>query len=439
MDEGRAERVDKPKGHLCPECGAPRGADNTPSCDCRERASDALLHTRTAEAAAAEDFDPLRIRPYVELEGAETETGAGAGARNDDVRHPGVPAGSGPEASAGAAAGPVTETAAGTAAATVAGSGVPAAEVTMALRAVAPGAATAPGPPGSPAPPVPSHGVDPLGPEAAAVTMPIPAVGAGAFGHGPVDGDGGREDGADATTVLPTPLAPSATAPSATDLSLFEADGGRGTPGAFDDRERPRRRGRTVLLGVGGAVVAVVAVAGFASGLFTYEAPSRNGAAPEDVRVSVPDPSPSTVSNSPSAAASSATPTSASPSPSASASPSPSSASPSASSASPSPSLSASPTQTTPAATPTASAGGSGDDRSGATVLRRGDKGPEVVELQLRLTQLFLYDRDPSGSYNEHVEDAVRNYQWSRGIQAPELGVYDRATRARLESETQEP
>lgn len=271
------------------------------------------------------------------------------------------------------------------------------------------------------------------------MTMPIPAVRAGAFDHQPVDGHDGRVDGADATTALPTPLAPSATAPSATDLSLFEADGGRGTPGAFDDRERPRRRGRTVLLGVGGAVVAVVAVAGFASGLFTYEAPSRNGAAPEDVRVSMPDPSPSTVSASPSASAGSATPTSASPSPSASASPSPSSASPSASSASPSPSRSASPTQTTPAATPTASAGGSGDDRSGATVLRRGDKGPEVVELQLRLTQLFLYDRDASGSYNEHVEDAVRNYQWSRGIQAPELGVYDRATRARLESETREP
>lgn len=115
------------------------GADNTPSCDCRQRASEALLHTRTAEAAAAEDFDPLRIRPYVELEGAETETGAGAaaGAGNDDVRHPGVPAesGSGPEASAGAATGAMMETAAGTAA----GTGVPPAEVTMALRAVPPG------------------------------------------------------------------------------------------------------------------------------------------------------------------------------------------------------------------------------------------------------------------------------------------------------------
>ena len=55
-------------GHLCPECRAPRGADNTPSCGCTQRASDALRDARTAEAAAAEDFDPLRIRPYVELD-----------------------------------------------------------------------------------------------------------------------------------------------------------------------------------------------------------------------------------------------------------------------------------------------------------------------------------------------------------------------------------
>ncbi|RRR69494.1 peptidoglycan-binding protein, partial [Streptomyces sp. RP5T] len=55
-------------GHTCPECGAPRGVDNTPSCGCTQRASDALRDARTAQAAAAEDFDPLRIRPYVELD-----------------------------------------------------------------------------------------------------------------------------------------------------------------------------------------------------------------------------------------------------------------------------------------------------------------------------------------------------------------------------------
>ncbi|MFC9290316.1 hypothetical protein ACFT0E_27300, partial [Streptomyces sp. NPDC057052] len=71
-------------GHPCPRCGALRTADNTPSCACARQASDALRDTREAEAADAEDFDPLRIRPYVELgrgtgAGAGSEAGPGAG------------------------------------------------------------------------------------------------------------------------------------------------------------------------------------------------------------------------------------------------------------------------------------------------------------------------------------------------------------------------
>ncbi|MYS25958.1 peptidoglycan-binding protein, partial [Streptomyces sp. SID7804] len=61
--------MEQPNGNPCPECGAPRNGDNTPSCGCTRRAADALRDTRTAEAAAAEDFDPLRIRPYVDLNG----------------------------------------------------------------------------------------------------------------------------------------------------------------------------------------------------------------------------------------------------------------------------------------------------------------------------------------------------------------------------------
>ncbi|MFC8014076.1 peptidoglycan-binding protein, partial [Streptomyces cinereoruber] len=50
-------------GHVCPECGVHR-----PGCACAR-----------AELAAAEDFDPLRIRPYVTLD-APKEAGAhGAG------------------------------------------------------------------------------------------------------------------------------------------------------------------------------------------------------------------------------------------------------------------------------------------------------------------------------------------------------------------------
>ncbi|MGI5454422.1 peptidoglycan-binding domain-containing protein [Streptomyces sp. CA-249302] len=309
----------EPNGHLCPECGTPRATDNTPSCGCTERASEALRDVRTAEAAAAEDFDPLRIRPYVELEGAPREAPA-------------------------------------------------AAEETMPLRAV----------PGS---------------------------------------------------------APSE--PATQDLRLFE-------PGAVaygeppeDEPRGPRiRRRRTVLLGVGGALVAVVAAAGLASGLFSYETPSRDTALPDDVRASVPDASPSEPSKSASASGPSAPQPPVSRTPSATAS---ASASPSATT-SPSASTSPTPTQPPPTVTATGTVSSTGNDRQTAPpVLRRGDSGDEVEELELRLTQLGLYTRKASGHYNEGVEDAVTRYQQARGIQVDEYGVYDLVTREHLESETTEP
>ncbi|MFI1370935.1 peptidoglycan-binding protein [Streptomyces longwoodensis] len=311
-----------PLGHPCPECGAPRAADHTPSCACARRTSDAVRDTRTAEVAAAEDFDPLRVRPYVEY------------GRLGEPGEPGAPSEPG---------------------------GAPA-ERTMPLRAV-----------------------------------PAAPVGAGAE-----------------------------------DLELFE----EGAPAGDPVPEPGGRRRRTLLLVAAGAVVAVAAAAGFASGLFSYETPTRDTAAPRDVRAAVPGPS-----DSPSSATASATGT-ASPSPSASDSPSPSasdsaSPSPSASSASPSPSGSpsgpASPTASVTAPTPSPS----GQDNGRATALRRGDKGPEVAELQTRLRQVGLYGSDINGSYNEQVENGVRTFQWWRGIQDDEPGVYGAVTRARLEAETQ--
>ncbi|MFJ3668151.1 peptidoglycan-binding domain-containing protein [Streptomyces sp. NPDC090106] len=320
-------------GHLCPECGAPRGADNTPSCGCARRASDALRDARTAEQAAAEDFDPLRIRPYVEL---------------DSRAHPAEPL---------------------------------EADATMALRTVA-----APGPDLSP--------FESAEPETAVLA---------------------------ASPVL-----------------------------TGDEESRGPARRRTVLLGSVAALVAVVAAAGLASGLLSYDSPERDGALPEEVRASVPDASTGPASSAPASASASA---SASPSVSADASESTSaspsaSPSPSASSASPSagtsvqPSASASATGGNPVAGPDGSGTSDGSDDPDETtppVLRRGSSGPEVVELELRLTQLRLYDRKASGHYNEGVEDAVRRYQYWLGLRVDEYGVYDLTTRASLEANTYEP
>ncbi|MEV0183139.1 peptidoglycan-binding domain-containing protein [Streptomyces sp. NPDC050625] len=237
------------------------------------------------------------------------------------------------------------------------------------------------------------------------------------------------------------PLHPvTVTGPSGTDLRMFEP--GRdepGEPGVGPEEERRPRRSRrsrrALVLSAAGAVVTVVAAAGFASGLFSYETPSRDGAAPREVRESVPEATTGAASERASTAAASAPPTSASASPSAtvSASPSPS---PTPSKATPSatPSRSATPTQTA-----TVTGTENSPRPTSAPVLRRGDHGPEVTELQLRLRRLNLYLGDANGSYSGQVEDAVRTFQWARGIDSDEPGVYGAATRAQLEKETPEP
>lgn len=390
----------EPKGHPCPQCGAPREPDNSPTCACAQRASDALRDARTAQAAAAEDFNPLRIRPYVALDGTSaTQAAADAAPEAGEASTQELP-------TVGAGAGDRQAT--------------PAAEETMTLR-------------------------------------PVPPEAAGA-----AQGDGGSApqppatDGTDRTSVLPTPLAPPASAPSDTDLRLFEAaeaarlvghdgDGGyEGDDGDGGDGTRPRRRRSGLLLSSVGGVVAVIAAAGYASGLFSYDTPSRNTALPSDLRASVPYVTADEASEAagtsapPSASQSSA---SASPSVSESASPSPS---PTRSSASPSPSKKpAKPSAAAPTVTATGTLSSDPEDgrTSGGPVLRRGDRGPEVTELQLRLRQLNLYPGDANGNFNAQVEDALRDYQWSRGVETGEgqLGVYGPETRRSLESETREP
>ncbi|WP_405513533.1 peptidoglycan-binding protein [Streptomyces canus] len=301
--------MSEPPVLVCPECGAPRAADGTPSCTCAHRASEAHLESRTAEAAAAEDFDPVRIRPFVEV-GEEP-------------------------------AGPVGE-------------------------------------------------LQPTG-----LTGDLSEV---------------TEAGTDAEQE-PFPQPP------------VEPPG---------DGPPDRRRRRTVIVAAAGAAAAVLVAGGLVGGFFTYDGPSRDGSVAGGVRAGVPESQPS--SSGPSVTASSPTATSAQSS-------RPPSSSPSAEAAdSASPTGTATPTGIPSSAAATATVAPGPTASSGRPpVLGLGDQGPEVVELQLRLRQVGMYDGEADGDFDEQVESAVRTYQVTRFVLQDESGVYGKATRASLESETSEP
>ncbi|WP_046733388.1 peptidoglycan-binding protein [Streptomyces humi] len=91
---------------------------------------------------------------------------------------------------------------------------------------------------------------------------------------------------------------------------------------------------------------------------------------------------------------------------------------------------------TAPASTPPAS--DSTDDPDGAGTLRRGDTGPEVVELEQRLLRIPDVYRDGStgGTYDAALTAAVERFQIWYGISGDERGVYGDDTRQALESRT---
>lgn len=386
--------MEEQRGHVCPECKAPRGADGVPSCACGSRASDAPRDARTAEAETAEDFSPLRVRPYVEIQEREQGTeneGAGQGSRGGESARecpPTAPAQTAPM------------------------------DATMPLRAIS---ANTP----SPARTAPAGTTAPAQAAPADATTPLQAV-----------------------PALPTPLAPQQDGPNASDLSLFESTAAGPAVKAEGPRPAPRggRRRRTAVVLAGSAAVAAVAAAGFAGGLLSPDSP-RQDRASHFVRESAPEAS-EDVSGAPSPTASTVSapasaPASASGSPSAGESTSPSPSAPASSTASQSPSASPSPTGAGPSAGPEQSepAGPATTLKAPAPenpgpVLRRGDQGAEVAELQQRLRQLHLYTGKADGFYSGRVERAVRTYQWTRGIREDEPGVYGPATRARLEAET---
>ncbi|MDI3389679.1 peptidoglycan-binding domain-containing protein [Streptomyces sp. B-S-A8] len=169
-------------------------------------------------------------------------------------------------------------------------------------------------------------------------------------------------------------------------------------------RTRGSRPSRTTLLTTAAAALAVVAVTVTASGLFSA-GPDQEHALP-DHRTTPPAP-PRTTTQAP---ARTHTPPE-----------SPKAAATASRSGAERPSRSGPPTRTAPA------------------VLRAGDEGPEVRELQDRLRQRYFYAGPTHGSYDVLVEDAVARYQYAEGVEGDPQGVYGPATRRALEAETTEP
>ncbi|MGQ4448128.1 peptidoglycan-binding protein [Streptomyces griseus] len=348
-------------------CGA--GAGAAPLTEDEQRAA------RTAEIAAAEDFDPLRIRPYVTLTDLDARAGGGGLAES------------------GATSGP------GTSEAATAPVGTPSAPS-------APGAAGAPG--------------------AAETTMPLflgddgPGVGTG------VDTGTGTVAGARASV----PAGPEGRRRSAGAEPVFAPD---------PVQPRRRRPFGALAVGAAvAAVVGTAAFAGglFGGDDSRDEAlPEATTSVPdtEDEPAASVAPSPSASaapSRTPSASATPSASPSASAAPTRSQEPTPTATA----SASPTASAPATPdggggaSSAPPAEAPPAELAGPS--------LRPGDRGPEVAELQNRLMEVWLYSGPSDANYNGRVENAVAVYQSYKAIQGDPAGVYGPNTRRALEAET---
>lgn len=367
-------------GHACPECGVQR-----PGCACAQ-----------AELAAAEDFDPLRIRPYVTLDAPEDLPG-------------GAPGGGAQDAPGGGVGGPGSYGA----------DGPPTAQL-AAIRPEGVGG----GPEAYPTASTASHSTD-THLTGAYPTAPHPAD---AYPTGPA-GD------------------PSETMP----LLLRGVSDVPPPPGheRGEGRGRGRRRGMLV------AAVAAVAVAGTAA----LAAAVLGGGEGTDDRAAVPDVTTSAslnlaVSEAPSASSGSPEPRTSSPTPSRTPTPTSSSPSPSASRTTSTPSAPArttgaaappasssapvtAPTTTRPATTtPPAEVPGEGEEE--AVTLSLGPSGPEVRELQRRLEAVWAYHGRINGRFDEEVQEAVARYQSWRYVQDDPEGVYGPTTRRLLEENTPE-
>ncbi len=398
----------------CPHCLAPVRGDGRPTCLCA--------------AVGAEDFDPLRIRPYVSLPGDDGSPGEGAG-EGGAVRE---------GADEDGAAGRDRRRAAGEAYRTTgvrrgdhlddlpgvdaavhgADTGTRAGTGTGTYKAYGSGS-----PPSGPEP-LPNEPL-PVGP------LPIEPL--------PID----RIERFPASAGTPEPLIPRArqhSGPSSrTFSSATDEPTARTSAAATASSPARRRRGiPAVLVAAGTAVAATAVMIGtdvLSGGRQDRAAPPDGGApSPTATAPSSDEPAPTdSGSTSPHA-------TPSSPAPDATHFGAPKATVKLHRTGAPRP-----PAPTRAAGTVIDSPTGPGPSTApapaptGPIVLREGSSGPEVAELQERLRQLALYADPADGRYDADVRAAVSHYQQSYGVQGDPDGVYGTRTRASLEARTQEP
>ncbi|MFI0786704.1 peptidoglycan-binding protein [Streptomyces lydicus] len=397
----------------CPHCFAPVRGDGRPTCLCA--------------AVDAEDFDPLRIRPYVSLPGDDGAPGEGAGedgAVGRDMRWAAGEA----YRTTGIRRGDHLDDLPGVDAAVHRADTADTTDRAAAYETYRTGSPPG-GPRGAPEPfPVPPLPVEPLPFEPLAVE--------------PLRVEPPPLQRFPASAGAPEPLIPRArrhSGPSSRTFSSATDEPSARPSAARASAPSRRRRGLpAVLVAAGTAVAATAVMIGtdvLSGGRQDRAAPPDGGApSPTATSPSSDEPAP-TDSGSPSARA-----TPSSPAPDAthfgtpeatvklyrtaeSHPPAPTRAAGTVidSPGSPGPS-------TAPAPVPT-----------GPIVLREGSSGPEVAELQARLRQLALYADTANGRYDADVRAAVSRYQRSYGVQGDPDGVYGARTRASLEARTQEP
>ncbi|NBE55189.1 peptidoglycan-binding domain-containing protein [Streptomyces boluensis] len=224
----------------------------------------------------------------------------------------------------------------------------------------------------------------------------------------------GPGNGPDRASALP-PIGPAATDPAMPEFS--RADG-----------QAPSGRGWRYGLLAGAAAVVAVTV-GVAGGFFSSDTEQQAGPNAADRVTATEEPTPSETSptsgESERASRSSKRPTS-----------------PSSETGSSKPSSTSTSTSTEEPTGTTAPPAGEQESESESGqepgTLGRGDRGPEVVELQQRLTELKLYTGPLNGNYGPATENAVTRFQQARQIDEDE-GTYGPKTRAAIEAETSDP